>query len=306
MMLDILWPTAFGDDLKELHWLAAPGAQLAAGTPLLIGVSDQVELMLPAPADGVLAEVLVTDPALVAGGTCLARWASVPSHATEPRRRITPVAHAIARAHDLDLSQVAAFAVDGWIRKADVLRLIAPEPLEPPASMERPADPFSQPMGLPATLPLATVQSTAVLQLDPRNIPIGIAVIDADMRAVLAAIDAQRELFALRGLRLTPSLYVLQALVDLLPQFPAFNSCWWEAAQILQRRRVHLAVARSGAIGRDWILVRDASDLNLRGLARALAAGPLPWRMRPLAWSMRAIPVHGRWYNRRWPERLPC
>jgi pyruvate/2-oxoglutarate dehydrogenase complex dihydrolipoamide acyltransferase (E2) component len=59
---------------------------------------------------------------------------------------------------------------------------------------------------------------------------------------------------------------VALAAVAALPSHPLLNSAWADT-MIVARRRVHLALVRAGTPPR---YVRDAQDLNLRGLARAL------------------------------------
>jgi pyruvate/2-oxoglutarate dehydrogenase complex dihydrolipoamide acyltransferase (E2) component len=66
---------------------------------------------------------------------------------------------------------------------------------------------------------------------------------------------------------------VAVAAAGLLPQHRLLNARWGEDG-IWLRRRLHLAVAVPTGQGLAWTLARDAGDLTLRGMARALSAEP--------------------------------
>jgi len=81
---------------------------------------------------------------------------------------------------------------------------------------------------------------------------------------------ALREGFALLRLPLSFGACVVEAVAALLPAHPLLNARWDEQALVL-RRRVHVALGEGGEAGLCWSLIRDAGDLTLRGVARALA-----------------------------------
>src|SRR5215212_1807077 len=66
-----------GPQTTILRWLKQPGDGLARGEPLLIAVNDRVVALLPAPADGSLAALLVADGAQTTAGTPIAQIAPV-------------------------------------------------------------------------------------------------------------------------------------------------------------------------------------------------------------------------------------
>ena len=92
--------------------------------------------------------------------------------------------------------------------------------------------------------------------------------IDVDMGCVLDTVARLGPAYARRRLELRYSACVALAAVAALPDHPLLNSTWRGDA-IVTRRRVHLmAVPRGGSPA---TLIRDAQDLNLRGLARGLS-----------------------------------
>jgi pyruvate/2-oxoglutarate dehydrogenase complex dihydrolipoamide acyltransferase (E2) component len=86
------------------------------------------------------------------------------------------------------------------------------------------------------------------------------------LRAARARLSAD---FMRRGLALTDTLCVMAAVAAALPNHPLLNGSW-HADGVLIRRRVNLALE----YGERRVLVRDAQDLNIRGLARALRRPP--------------------------------
>jgi len=90
------------------------------------------------------------------------------------------------------------------------------------------------------------------------------------MGRVAAARARRKEAFARRGADLTYTTCIALAAIEALMRHPLLNSSWSDAGIIL-RRRVHLGVAVALPDGLIVPVVREAQDLNLHGLARAMA-----------------------------------
>ena len=90
------------------------------------------------------------------------------------------------------------------------------------------------------------------------------------MGHVAAACARRRAEFARRGLDLTYTACIALAAVEALSQHPLLNSSWSDECIIL-RRRVHLGLAVALDDGLITPVIREAQDLNLRGMARAVA-----------------------------------
>jgi pyruvate/2-oxoglutarate dehydrogenase complex dihydrolipoamide acyltransferase (E2) component len=78
------------------------------------------------------------------------------------------------------------------------------------------------------------------------------------------------EAFARRGVELTSTACIALAAVEALLQHPLLNSSWSDAGIVL-RQRVQLGIVVALRDGPITPVVCEAQDLNLRGLARALA-----------------------------------
>ena len=167
-----------------VEWRAAVGDAVRAEQAVCDISSDKIDSEVPAPVDGVLAEIAVAVGETVAVGTVLARIApagagapapspaaaaqpagapqqasAAPSAAAPSRardggaRRYSPVVARIAAEHGIDLSQVTGTGRDGRVRKQDVLAFLAgagagaggAAAAEPPLHIESPYVPEPAP-----------------------------------------------------------------------------------------------------------------------------------------------------------------
>ena len=283
-MLYITLPALPGGAARVLRWLVAEGTAVKQGAPLAIVLTGRAELLLPAPAAGTLREP-VAEGASVAPGEVLGRL--VPT--TDDRRPttddcdqvsdrvfVTPLARSIAKAHGIALTLVAGSGAGGRILAADIRAALSVDgrrwtvdgarPYRLPSIVYRPED------GAGPYRLLSTVYRPE-LALDVQRAvpaPLASATFELDASATLARAAALREGFALLRLPLSFGACVVEAVAALLPAHPLLNARWDEQALVL-RRRVHLALGEGGEAGLCWSLVRDAGDLTLRGVARALA-----------------------------------
>lgn len=95
------------------------------------------------------------------------------------------------------------------------------------------------------------------------------SVFEIDLSAVTAHQRAHEAAFAAQGTRLTLTAYFASAALAGLSAVPVLNGQWTDAG-IRLHRRVHLGIAVALADGLIVPVIRDAGDLNLGGLARAI------------------------------------
>ncbi|MBX0327596.1 2-oxo acid dehydrogenase subunit E2 [Oscillochloris sp. ZM17-4] len=248
MMLDITLPAIPGGAAQVLRWLADPGAALGAGAPLLIVRSEVAEVALPAPEAGGLAEILAPVGATVEEGRPLARLRPAGRQDRPAPARITPLAHRIAQAHGIDPAALAGSGADGRVVAADVRHSVGPK---------------HAPNAIAASAELSAAHASPL--------PVATAMVEFDAGPALARCAAQGAEFGRLGLRANLTACVAAATAGLLPRHRSLNARWTEGGTLL-RRRVHLAVAARDGERLTWALVRDAGDLTMRGVARALRA----------------------------------
>jgi 2-oxoglutarate dehydrogenase E2 component (dihydrolipoamide succinyltransferase) len=170
--------------------------------------------------------------------------------------RCTPVARQIAAAHDLDVRGIAGSGVSGWVTKADVLALVA----QPPAAEARAArvPPLDQLAGQLSGVVAVALPDTQVL-----------TAIEVDLGSVMEQCRLLRDSFARRRMDLSPTTFVLDAVVAALLRYPLLNSRW-DGEYIVVWRPIELELCA----GTRRLRVSGAGDLNVRGLARALESAP--------------------------------
>lgn len=256
-----------------VRWLKRPGDQLAQGEPLLLVLGERAEVLLPAPAAGVLSHLLAAAGATVRPGDALASITASVQAETEPgapaaaRQRATPLARRLAGALGVDLALLAGSGPGGAVRKADVLAAAGP-PDAPACGSQLPAAPGERAAARPqpAAAPPFVMRPVAA-DTDTH----GVAVMRCDFGQVLAVCAKRAPAFAQRGLPLDPLLCVAAAVVEALLRHPQFHSHWHDGSMRVPRR-ISLAISRPCGTR----LIENAHDLNLRGLARAYARSTAP------------------------------
>ncbi|MEO8688556.1 MAG: 2-oxo acid dehydrogenase subunit E2, partial [Solirubrobacteraceae bacterium] len=137
---------AMGESVSEgviLEWAKQPGDQVAEDETIVEISTDKVDAEVPAPASGVMGEILANPGDTVSVGQVIGRMTSGPNGASAPAReakpaepaepgeakevvlpdgiRISPVARRVAEAEGIDLSNVTGTGPAGRIQKDDVL-----------------------------------------------------------------------------------------------------------------------------------------------------------------------------------------
>jgi pyruvate dehydrogenase E2 component (dihydrolipoamide acetyltransferase) len=185
-----------------------------------------------------------------------------------------PQVRKLARDNGLDLTTIRGTGPGGIVTRQDVLaRLTAPTGPAGPAGPAAPNEP-----GAPAEreerVPIRGVRK-ATAQAMVRSAftaPTVTEFITVDVTATMDLLKRLRDSAFLDGVRLTMLAFVAKATVSALGRHPALNSSWDEAAQeIVLKRYVNLGIATATPRGLMVPNIKDAGDLDLIGLARALA-----------------------------------
>ncbi len=258
------------------EWKLAVGDPVLAEETICEITTDKIDTELPAPASGVVAEIVVPVGETVAVGTVLARIATsgevtAPAPAppavvadAEPAaaaRRYSPVVTRIAAEHGIDLARVVGTGRDGRVRKQDVLALVRAE--EPPMHIESPYIP--ERASRRSTLSHMRRQIGAHMKRSLETAATCTTWMECDMSRVEAA-RRQARVGDLIGITALP--IVARATIAALREFPALNATL-DGDRYEQHRAVHLGVAVS--LGREGGLIvpviRDAHELSAEGLA---------------------------------------
>ena len=297
-MIDVLVPEEQeGTKAVVRAWLKQVGDRVEENDPLVELETDKVAMEVPAPAAGVLREILLHSNADAAPGAVLGRIAPAvdigeaehPSpeprqanrrptaDAPPPRReapeRETRLSPSVKRAviqHDLDPARIEGTGRGGRITRADVDRAV-----ETATKVRRPVE---------GIIPAATgdIRSHFVPHDNMRlriadnmlasvtQAPHVTAVFEADFSAIAAHRDAHKAAWAKKGVKLTYTAYLVAAAAEAMKVAPAINSRW-HADKLEIYDDINIGVGT--ALGTKGLIVpvlREVQKLSLKGIAAGL------------------------------------
>ena len=267
-------------------WLKAIGDQVAENDPLVELETDKVTQEVPAPAAGVLAEIVLDTDAKAVPGALLGRISvdGAPAQAgaeTERKARVeesreralratgplpaqghteTRLSPSVRRAcqqHNIDPTRIQGTGRNGRITREDVDRAIAgePAPAQPPqiSSHDIPHDRMR--------LKIAENMVRAVAEA-----PHVTALFEADFSAVAA----HKAAMAAKGTKLSYTAYIVKAAAEAMAVAPAING-HWEPDRIAISPTIDIGVGTAlGDKGLVVPVVKDAGALSLEQIGARL------------------------------------
>ena len=286
------------------RWLKQPGDMVERLEPLLDITTDKIDTEVPAPAAGVLLKILAAEGTTVQVGSVIAyigdegenieesvprseerentpltpdssqpstsRGAEEPASAEKPAGRafVSPVVARIGAENNIDLAEVEGTGRQGRITKKDLLAFIDARKGQAPASSAE----TEVALGVDEVLQPLSAMRRAIAEHMSRSVrtsPHVVTIHEADMTAVVRHRAAHREAFAQKEIGLTFTPYFVAAAAAALRRHPTVNSRWRDGALALSRR-IHVGIAVAVTDGLVVPVIRDADELNLQELARAV------------------------------------
>lgn len=298
------------DEVTVTKWLKQEGDTINELEPLLEVNTDKVDTEIPAPATGTVLKIIAAEGIAAKVGELLAiigqpgeavDVSNVPvSNATESNVEsdalslskgqksedsqpvtfnpqpstdlgfISPVVARIAAEHRVDLSQVNGTGLNGRITKNDVLKYVESQT----SKVTSPKPITFQPSNLqPGTLIKHTTmrKSIAAHMVESKHTsPHVLTVMEADMSRIIKHRAANKAAFERDGVNLTFTAYFMMAIVAGLKAYPQTNASWTDEG-LLVHKNVNLGMAVS--LGEDGLIVpviKNAEDLSLLAMARAV------------------------------------
>ena len=306
MATSIVMPQ-LGESVAEgvvARWLKKPGDRIEKDEPICEIVTDKVSAELPAPAGGVLVDILVPEGGTINVGGVIGRIdeqgataAGQPQAASPgatvaipvgqpatlgaaPRApapaerepgapsRYSPAVRRLAEEHDVDLSQVTGTGQGGRVSKEDVLAFIAQRGAA--KGSPAPAAPVATPAGKEEVIPLSPVRRMIAEHMvrSVREAPHATTTFEVDMSRVVKWRDAAKEEFRRReGVELTYLPIMLRATAQALKENPLLNSTW-SPEGIVVKRDVNISIAVALDDGLITPVIRQADRKDLATLAR--------------------------------------
>jgi 2-oxoglutarate dehydrogenase E2 component (dihydrolipoamide succinyltransferase) len=304
-MIDVVVPLEQeGTKAVVRAWLRQVGDRVELNDPLVELETDKVAMEVPAPAAGVLREILLDSDAEAVPGAVLGRIAPVadvlgnepetvrpersrggpPSEAeaaqglasarqdvstsldTNGESRLSPSVRRALLQHDIDPAKIEGTGRDGRITRADVDRAVeAATKVQPQAA---PSDSSIRAHSVPhdrMRLKIAENMLASVTQA-----PHVTAMFEADFSAIVRHRDRHKAAFAKKGVKLSYTAYIVAAAAEAMKVAPAINSRWHDDRLELFDD-VNIGVGT--ALGEKGLIVpvlRKVQTLNLKGIAAGL------------------------------------
>jgi len=298
------------EEVTVIKWLKKEGDSVNELEPLLEVNTDKVDTEIPAPASGTVLKILAEEGVPAKVGTVLAfigkpgeavegGQLSVGSEKTTPEPQsvtvqnqpstanaqqpttnrdigfISPVVAKIAAEHGVNLSQVQGTGLNGRITKNDVLNYVESgkktmDDVQQTITHRPPSivTPVTGDQLIKHTVIRKQIAEHMVMskQISPHVL----TVMEADMSRVAKHRSSNKEIFVRDGINLTFTAYFMMAIVAGLKAYPNVNSSWTDEG-ILVHKAVNLGMATS--LGEEGLIVpviKDADNLSLLAMARAV------------------------------------
>ncbi len=286
------------------RWLKKPGDRVERQESLLEISTDKIDTEIPAPAAGTLLQIVVSEGTTVRVGTVIgyigapgeavvseqlsvsSEQSPVASHQSpvpNPQSPISkptgsafvsPVVARIAAEHNLELGRITGTGLHGRVTKKDVEKYLetGDRGLEIGKTTPSTQSPVPSPQSPISNLqPLSTMRKAIAehMERSVRTSPHVMALHEADMAAVVRHREAHKAEYAAKGIDLTFTPYFVTAVAEALRANPQVNSSL-TAEGLLIHQRIHIGVAVAVSGGLLVPVIRDADELNLAGLSRAV------------------------------------
>ena len=302
---EVTVPDVGGSEVDVIEILVSVGETVAKEDALVTLESDKASMDVPAPFAGIIKSVTVAAGDKVSEGSVIAmiETSDAASCESKPAQKQSPSAPAakksapatqastpasnfkdslyagpavrrIAREFGIDLTQITGTGNKGRITKLDVQQFVRQRLQQGGGSgfslPKAPVVDFAK-FGEIETQPLSKINKLTgeFLHRNWLNIPHVTQFDDAD----ITDMEAFRQEKKGEGIKLTPIVFVMKALVAALKEYPRFNaSLDAEAKNLVLKKYFHIGVAVDTPNGLMVPVIRDVDQKGLKQLAEELGA----------------------------------
>jgi 2-oxoglutarate dehydrogenase E2 component (dihydrolipoamide succinyltransferase) len=309
-MVDIRVPT-LGESVTEAtigRWFKQAGEAVTVDEPLVELETDKVTIEVPAPAAGVLAEILAKDGDTVAPGALLgqikegagaapAKAAPAPAAARAPPppakpappptapkappadAPLAPSVRKIAAESGISASTVPGSGKDGRVTKGDMMEAIAravaaPTPVaQPAAAVQTRAPSVPDDAAREERVRMSRLRQTIARRLKEAQTTAAMLTTfnEVDMGHVMALRSEYKDLFEKKhGVKLGFMGFFVRACTQALKDIPAVNA-EIDGTDIVYKNYYHIGVAVGTEKGLVVPVVRDADRLSLAEIEKTIA-----------------------------------
>ncbi|MDC0739059.1 2-oxoglutarate dehydrogenase complex dihydrolipoyllysine-residue succinyltransferase [Cognatishimia sp. SS12] len=292
--VDVMVPT-LGESVTEATvstWFKAVGDSVAADEMLCELETDKVSVEVPAPAAGVLTEIIAaegatvdataklavlstTDGAAASASAAPAAQAAPAAASTSKDVENAPSANKLMAEKGLSADQVQGSGRDGRIMKEDVLKAaLAPAAAPAPAATAAPRAPVSaEDASREERVKMTRLRQTIAKRLkDSQNTAAMLTTYnEVDMTEVMALRNEYKDLFLKKhGVKLGFMSFFTKACVHALKEVPEVNA-EIDGTDIVYKNYVHMGIAAGTPTGLVVPVIRDADQMGFADIEKAIA-----------------------------------
>jgi pyruvate dehydrogenase E2 component (dihydrolipoyllysine-residue acetyltransferase) len=277
-----------------IKWMAKVGDQIKEDQPLVEVMTDKVNVQIPAPRSGKVAQILAkegdiakvgqtimiiddgsSDGPASPGGASPAPQVSAPqlqqpAQATPATQGVlaTPATRRLARELGVDISTVKGSGPQGRITDDDIKRSASGRSAQAAAAVQAPRPPAAG--GKEELVPLRGVRKTiSERMLKSLQTTAQVTHVDeADMTELVLLREAFKGSAEKRGVRLTFLPFIIKALIPALKEFPYVNSSLDDqSGNIVLKKYYNIGIATDTEQGLVVPVVKDADSKDIFELA---------------------------------------
>lgn len=287
---DVMVPT-LGESVTEATvstWFKAVGDTVVQDEMLCELETDKVSVEVPAPAAGVLAEIVAPEGTTVdataklavisgSGGAAApapAAAAAAPAPATSKDVENAPSANKLMAEKGIDPANVAGSGRDGRIMKEDVLKAAIAPAAAPAAPAAAPRAPVAaEDASREERVKMTRLRQTIAKRLkDSQNTAAMLTTYnEVDMTEVMALRNEYKDLFLKKhGVKLGFMSFFTKACVHALKEVPEVNA-EIDGTDIVYKNYVHMGIAAGTPTGLVVPVIRDADAMSFAAIEKAIA-----------------------------------
>ncbi len=277
-----------------VSWRKHPGDPVARSEILADIETDKVVFEIPAPADGVLQEILQNEGATVAARQVIARLEALPAGSGRPallaarpairtadaarapasQAVLSPSAQKLVADHGLEQEQISGTGRGGRVLKEDVLRFMDGRGTVPAAEAPEPAGTGDEGARPEKRVTMTRLRARIAERLVAAQHTAAILTTfnEVNMRPVMDLRQRYRERFEKEhGVRLGYMSFFVKAAVEALRRFPEINASL-DGNDIVYHGYYDIGIAVSSPRGLVVPILRDADRLGMAGVESQIAA----------------------------------
>jgi 2-oxoglutarate dehydrogenase E2 component (dihydrolipoamide succinyltransferase) len=297
-VIDIVMPHSDeGTESVLERWLKQVGDAVQANEPLIEINTDKVSMEIPAPADGVLSEIIAQPGSVVNPGDLLGRITvgaaetvaepqgepstdrqATATAAERPRRtfvagereiRLSPIVRKMLQEHNLRPEMIVGSGRGGRITARDVEEYLARRTDIQPQPAVAPAADSALPSHMVPHNALRRSTAKHMVESMLKLAPHVTAVFDADLSGIVAHREKHKSVYQQKGVKLTYTAYFVHAAAQALLAVPEINSRWHDdALEIFDVCNIGVAAATDA--GLIVPVIHQAEKLSLFAIAEKL------------------------------------